>query len=118
MAHSAHESDVTVYIYEDGNGAVPRAEPGRVVIRRGQSVVWKNLTASHLRLAFPSPEIFDGGVGQGDVRVPPGGESRELEVSEKDEHRGAHPYLAVLRRGQTGPSVCVEGGSHPVMIID
>lgn len=115
MPHDSDVADITVCIFTDGQGSTAKAVPGHAVVRRGQTILWENLTDHDLRLAFPDADmIFDNGMGQA-LRVEAGKSSPAVRIRD-DAPRGGHPYMGVCQhRGRSG--MCVEGGSHPVMII-
>lgn len=105
-------ADVTVYVYEDGHGP-GRAHPGHVLVARGATISWENITGSSLLLLFPEPGVFEGGVTG--LSVEADKRSQPLRIRE-DAKRGGHPYVGVTTDPHEAPQF-VEGGSHPVMII-
>ncbi|GEM_PF-3363989 len=116
MGNQRNNPDQTIRIFKDGQGSVAKAVPGHAVVARGGTVVWKNLTEHDLRITFPDgDEIFENGM-DGVLRIPAGKPSSPVRVR-NDARQGGHPYMGVCQdRGRAG--LLVQGGSHPVIIID
>jgi len=116
MGQQQDDAEQRIRIFKEGQGSVARAVPGHAVVARGESVVWKNLTEHDLRIVFPDgDEIFENGMDRV-LRIPAGDASSPVRVRQ-DARQGPHPYMGVCQdRGRAG--LMVEGGSHPMIIID
>jgi len=116
MGNQRDDANQTIRIFTDGQASVAKAVPGHAVVARGETVVWKNLTEHELRITFPDgDEVFENGMDRV-LRIPAGELSSPARVRE-DARRGGHPYMGVCQdRGRAG--LLVQGGSHPMIIID
>ncbi len=103
---------ITVYIYEYHDGHA-RVEPGRVVVPRGGTMIWENLTDDEVQIHFPEPELFDPPTKS--LSFSDMGEQKSLRVA-AGAARGGHPYGGVRHGTGRLPELLV-GGSTPVMIV-
>ncbi|TVP56435.1 MAG: hypothetical protein EA351_07900 [Gemmatimonadales bacterium] len=112
MEPQAETETVTVYIYEYLDGQA-RVEPGRVVVPRGGTVVWENLTDDEVQIHFPEPELFDPPTKS--LSFSATCKPQSLTVA-SGASRGGHPYGGVRHGPGRLPELLV-GGSTPVMIV-
>lgn len=112
QAQQPESQEVKVYIYEYEDGRV-HVEPGRVVVPRGATLVWENLTNDSVQIHFPEPDLFHPPTPM--LALPANGQSRSLTVAE-EASRGGHSYGGVRHGPGRLPELLV-GGSTPVMIV-
>jgi hypothetical protein len=82
--------------------------PGEVIVKIGESVVWKNHTKDKILIFFPDNRIF--GTHLTNIN---GAQNEELTVS-KDIEPGRYPYSVYTKESED----FAEGSYYPIMIVE